>query len=317
MSVSNALRHPQDVRPATLKKVYEAVSSLGGEIPMPQQAAVKPVIAHRPRRRLRLMIDNVTKPLMHAPVYGRLLHGIVDEVAKQNFDLSITNLDSSTCLSFGSLDEEVDVLLLMGKWKSCSIPPRVPVVTFMSTEYPLAADYVGYNAQRVGELVAEHFHRKGIRSAVYVGPDDRPERHDSFLSAFARLDNTIKIRSHLVSPVFQVKDGLQIISRETVEKLAIEITSAPLEAVFCFSDCLAASLRNACFERDHQWKAKIWAGCNNDPDLSLMLGRDSVSVEICAEQIGRLAAQRAVEIARKPGQPKQKLFLEPYIVLGA
>lgn len=313
MSVSNALRHPQEVRPATLEKVHKAVRALGGEIADSQQAAAKPVIAPRPYRRLRFMTGNIPAAVMGTPIYGRVFQGSIEEAGKQDFEIITMNLDSPEHLSSGAFDENVDALIMMGKWPSSLTPLKVPVVTMMSTALPFANDYIGYNRQAVGRLVAEHFHRQGIRSAVYVGPDDY-DRATSFVDDFRALNRKATVQSHFVDSPYRIVEGKQSIDREEIEQLALKLTTKPPQAVFCHSDELAAVLRNACIEKSHQWKETIWAGCNNDPQWRHLLGRNAATVEICATEIGRLAVRRAVEIARRPGQPKQKILLEPYLV---
>jgi hypothetical protein len=59
MSVSNALRHPNEVRPSTLNKVQNAIIVLGGEIPQPHRVAMKRVVSHRPHRRIRFITGNI------------------------------------------------------------------------------------------------------------------------------------------------------------------------------------------------------------------------------------------------------------------
>ena len=314
MSVSNALRRPARVRPATLEKVRKAIQELGGEIAEPQQASVKPVIAHRPHRRLRFITGNIPPAVMGTPVYGRVFQGLIAEAGEQHFEISVTNLDCSEHLISGSFDEKVDVLIMMGTWPSSLAPLKVPVVSILSTVLPFATDYVGYNRKTVGRLIAGHFHRQGFRSVIYVGPNDH-DRGTSFMDAFRDLDPKAEVQSHFVDAPYRIAEGKQTIDRVAMRQLAEELTVKPPQAVFCHSDELAAGLRHACIEKSHRWKETIWAGCNNDPQWYTLLGRNAVTVEICAEEIGRLAVRRAVEIARKPGQTKQTVLLEPYLVL--
>lgn len=314
MSVSNAIRRPEGVRPATLEKVRKAIQDLGGEIAEPQQASMKPVISHRPHRRLRFITGNIPSAVMETPVYGRVFQGLIEEAGEQNFEISVTNLDSPERLASGSFDENVDILILMGKWSSSLAPLKVPVVSMLSAELPFATDYVGYKQETVGRLIAGHFHRRGLRTVAYVGPHDH-HRSTSFMNAFRVLDSEATVQSHFVDSPYQITGGKQSIDREVLEQLAEELTAKPPQGLFCHSDELAASLRHACIEKGHRWKETIWAGCNNDPHWRTLLGRNAVTVEICAAEIGRLAVRRAVEIARKPGQTKQTVLLEPYLVL--
>ena len=313
MSVSNALRHPNEVRPSTLNKVQNAIIVLGGEIPQPHRVAMKRVVSHRPHRRIRFITGNIPLAVRETPVYGRVFQGAVDEAGKLNFDVSFTNLDQAEYLTSRMLDENVDGLILMGNWTSCPVEPKVPVVTLMSTVFPYLGDYVGYRREGVGELIAEWFFKKGIRSAVYVGPEDH-ERSSAFIKTFRRLSRRVNVSAQFVDAPYKIIEGKQVIDREFMEKLAVEMGSNPPEAVFGHSDELTAIFRNICVEQSHQWTKTAWAGCNNDPQWRNLLGRNGVTVEIHAMEIGRLAVRRAVEIARNPGQPKQKLLLEPHLI---
>jgi DNA-binding LacI/PurR family transcriptional regulator len=201
----------------------------------------------------------------------------------------------------------------MGQWSACPAEPKVPVVSLMSTVYPFPADHVGYNRRSVGRLIAEHLHRQGITDAAYVGPDDR-DRGSSFRDTFRKLNRKAKVQSHLVEAPYRIVEGLQVIDRTALRRTADKMNAQPPEAVFCHSDDMTAELRSICLEKSSRWANTLWAGCNNDPQWRQLLGHRSVTVEICAAEIGRLAVRRAVEIARHPGQSKQTLLVEPYLV---
>jgi len=318
MSVSNALRRPGEVRKETLGKVHRAIEALGGELPGPRRPTDRPVAAHRPFHRLRLITCGLPQGVREAPVYNRLIQSMIGESGRLNFDLSLTNLSEPNEVPLARLQEGVDVLLLMGKnWDKLQDLEGVdgrPAITLTRARLRIPTDHVGYSEDSVGRIVADHLSRRNVRHAAYVG-EGTSIRGEPFRHAFLSGGGACRCTVHGSPHIYRILGNAQSNDREEIERILEGLLEDPPEAIFCHSDQLAASLRKAILLKAPERLAKIhWVGCNNDPPWRSMLGPEAFTIELGMKKIGQLAVERAVEIARNPGGMQQRLVVEPFLV---
>jgi LacI family transcriptional regulator len=314
MSVSNCLRQPARVRRETLEKVNMAVRALGGEIANPTRPSFRRLVAHRPFHRLRFIAFGVPKAVQEAPVYNRLIQSVIHEAGRLGFDISFNNLSEPGELDSGRLQDGIDALLLMGNGTINAPSTSCPVITLLSFEAPFSTDHVGYAKESVGKLVALHFLERKIRHAAYVGLGTGV-RSGSFREAFIGGSRKRRCSIYGSPDFYQISNNEQLVNQDEIKRVSEALLADLPEAIFAHSDQLAVSLRDAMQRKSRKHCESVhWVGCNNDPPWRSMLGTGSCTVELGMKEIGRLAVERAVEVARHPGGMQQRLLIEPFLV---
>lgn len=318
MSVSNVLRHPEQVRKETLEKVHRAIRELGGTLPelSPMTSSGKrQVVTHRPHRRLRFISAGMSRAVQEAPIYSRLFQTLIVVAAEMDFDLSFTNLSKPIELLDSRFCENTDAIFLMGDWSAITQLPPVPVISLMSTKVTFLHDYFGYNRLAVGELAAEHLIKQGRRHVAYIGPDDQ-DRHSSFTKRI-RVEKKIKCKKIIIPGPYKITQGTQRIDLprlvEAIEKL--KATGYPLDGVFAHSDQMSIALRDALRDVGIVLDSFHMVGCNNDQQWLDMWGARAVSIELGVREIGRLAVARAVELAKVPNSSKMTVLVQPQLAM--
>lgn len=319
MSVSNVLRHPEQVRKETLEKVHGAIRKLGGTLPELSpitSSGKRQVVTHRPHRRLRFISAGMSRAVQEAPIYNRLFQTLILVAAEMDFDLSFANLSKPIELVDSRFCENTDALLLMGDWSAVSQLPSVPVITLMSSSVSFPHDHVGYNRLAVGEIAAEYLIKKGCQHVAYFGPNHL-DRCSSFIQR-VRQEKRIKQMKYIIPGPYKISQGSQRIDlsrvAEAVEKL--QASGYPLDGVFAHSDQMNIALRDALRDVGIVLDPSCMVGCNNDQQWLDLWGSQAVSVELGVQEMGRLAISRAVELAKAPNSPKMTVLVQPQLALN-
>ena len=313
MSVSNVLRTPDRVRPATLAKVHQAIRKLGGQLPEEASNRERPIITHRPHHRIRFLTANIAAPIRETAVYSRLFQSAIAAADEAGFDLSFSNLDKAVPLDQRRYSEGVDGLLLMGDWSVITKAPPVPAITLMSTKRSFRSHHIGYRRLSVGELAAEVFVERGFKQVAYIGPDDT-DRHEGFQRKLEL--NGIECQRILVPGPYQLERGQQTVDTKRISKAVVALVKQGLpEGVFLHSDEVAVAFRTSLLQKiPSSAHPPLLIGCNNDAPFASLIGPGNLTIDIGVEEIARLAVGRIREITKDPLLPLQRTEVEPRII---
>lgn len=294
ITVSRALNTPDQVSPATLEKVREAVRVTG---------YVPNLMAGGLRSSRSRMVAAVV-PTLSGPVFLETIQSLTEALAARGYQLMLGQSGYGGSREDDLLDAIIgrrpDGIVLTGILHSTEGRKRllasgIPVVeTWDLTPTPIDM-LVGFSHERLGEAVCEFLHRRGRRRPVLVfGNDERARRRRiGFERAAQRLglawaDGAVP--AHLVSAPTTLASGRA--------GLAAMLQAHPtLDAVFCSSDLQALGVLTEARVRGLAVPGDLAVVGMGDLSFAADLDPALTTVRIDGTAIGRMAATFIVDRA--------------------
>lgn len=241
MTVSRALRRPEQVAPATLRAVQRAVARLG-YLPNGSAAALA---SSRSR-----VVGAVVPTLMNS-VYASTVHGLSSVLRPAGYELMIgdsgydAGAEASLVRSF--LGRRVDALVLTGVSHGDEVHALLarhplPVVEIWDlTDTPIDR-VVGFSNVAAGLAAGRHLAARGRARWAFVGTPARAEdRSGKRLQGLRQAAREARVPAPLAA---WVTDGMSAVQgRDAVAAL---LSAHPeVDAVFCANDALATGALRA------------------------------------------------------------------------
>ncbi len=315
MTVSNVLRGTRNVRAETQERVKSAIRELGGTLSLDEQNTNSPVVSHRPFRRLRLITRGTPKSMRDARVYHSLFQNLIMEAAEADYEIVCHNYDDVTDLEMNRFHDQTDAIFVMGQWADIEQPPKVPVISLMSTSTWFVHHHVGYQKEKVGALAARHLLRQGCRSMAYLGPDF-VLRRQSFRDTIRTLSDAV-YQDRVVADAYFFEDTMRINYPSVRQAVQNALKQAPdLDGIFTFDDTIAMAVKDSLHSLGYGNRNIALVGCNNDPGAVDILGNRSATIDLSLHEMARIAINRAIDCVKNPGQQGQTVLVEPKLVLA-
>jgi LacI family gluconate utilization system Gnt-I transcriptional repressor len=287
MTVSRALRHPEQVAPATLRAVQQAVVRLGY---LPHGSA-SALASSRSR-----VVAAIVPTLMHS-VYASTVQGLSAALRPAGYELMIGDsgydpaVEASLVRSF--LGRRVDALVLTGvehadDTRALLARHPVPVVEIWDlTDTPIDR-VVGFSNVAAGVAAGRHLAGRGRRRWAFLGTPGRSEgRSGKRLRGFRQAAREAGVPAPAIAPV---ADGMS--AAEAREATAALLAERPdVDALFCANDALAIGALRAA--RDLGWPVpqRLAVVGFGDFDVAAQTQPALTTLRIPGPAIGRRAAQ--------------------------
>jgi len=291
MTVSRALRHPEQVAPVTLEAVQRAVARLGY---LPHGTA-SALASSRSR-----IVAAIVPTLMNS-VYASTVHGLSSVLRPAGYELMIgdsgydTEVEAALVRSF--LGRRVDALVLTGvdhgpQTRTLLARHEVPVVEIWDLTTRPIDMVVGFSNVSAGREAGRFLATRGRRRWGFVGTP--PQRADRSGKRLQGLRDAAR-QAGLPAPVaMYVADGMSATEgRDAVGRL---LAAHPgLEALFCANDALATAALRACADAGRRVPDSLAVLGFGDFDVAAHTVPALSTVRIPGEAIGVRAAHALLE----------------------
>jgi LacI family gluconate utilization system Gnt-I transcriptional repressor len=291
MTVSRALRHPEQVAAATLDAVRSAVARLGY---LPHGTA-SALASSRSR-----IVAAIVPTLMNS-VYASTVHGLSAVLRPAGYELMIgdsgydAEVEAALVRSF--LGRRVDALVLTGvdhgaQTRALLERHEVPIVEIWDLTTRPIDMVVGFSNVAAGREAGRFLASRGRRRWGFVGtPVQRADRSGKRLQG---LRDAAREAGLPAPAAMYVDDGMSATEgREAVGRLLAEHPG--LDALFCANDALATAALRACADAGRSVPGSLAVLGFGDFDVAAHTVPALSTVRIPGEAIGERAAQALLE----------------------
>lgn len=293
-TVSRVINDASSVRPATRKRVEDAIDTLN----FVPSAAARAINSGRTR-----IVGALVPTLDHA-IYSRFLDALEQGLAVHGLSLVVATTDEESQRELdrakGLLDLGVEGFIVSGVTHSAEFEALVakrdlPVVvtSYYDPDYLLPT--VGYDNWAVGKMALTHLAAQGYeRVAVLHGPSDSNDR------TRARLKG---VRRAATGPLTVRACSLRMESAAAAVRDVFN-TDPKIDAVLCLSDVLAQGALFECLRMGLRVPDDIAIMGVDDLPTSAHVAPGLTTVHLPVRQMGQHAAEALaqwVETGRRPG----------------
>jgi LacI family gluconate utilization system Gnt-I transcriptional repressor len=304
MTVSRALRRPEQVAPATLRAVQRAVAALGY---LPHGSA-SALASSRTR-----VVAAIVPTLMNS-VYSSTVHGLSSVLRPAGYELMIgdSGYDPAveTALVRSFLGRRVDALVLTGvvhgaETRMLLARHRLPVVEIWDLTTKPIDMVVGFSNVAAGRAAGHFLASRGRRRWGFVGTaPDREDRSGKRLKGLREAARAAGVAAPLTA---YVSDGMSAAAGYDAAR-ALLARHAGVDAIFCANDALATAALRAVADAGQAVPDDVAVLGFGDFDVAAHTRPALSTIRIPGDAIGRGAAQALV--ARLDGQPSGDATLE-------
>jgi len=305
----------------TRQAVMETVNQLG-YVPRPGGRPRGPKTAPGCTNMIALVIPGYSRAVLNAPVYMDVLHGVEASLAEAGKTMVLRHLLPEALASAELLPQKVDGVVMFGSSRDEHLIRRLrgtPCVQVMSAIEPEGLmDHVTYANARIGALAANYLLSRNHRHAAFVVSGRSisfDERGEVFKRAMAAGGGTC----------LEFEDGALLDSsgdfmqanpehmRVLVDRL---LAGNPRPtAVFLAADTLVPGFYAELQRRGVKpGKDLDVIGCNNERILLASLSPRPATIDIHAEQVGRMAVERLLWRLDHPREARMTVALDPTLV---
>jgi len=287
-TVSRAYAAPDQVKEATLKRIYEAAAS----IDYTPNAVARAMITRRTET-IGFIICDKQKPLISNPFYSPIIETVADGVARRGYGLFIaSDSDISLPSSRMMMEKNVDGVILASQiapemirsFKSRGIPvvllnnlavPEEEIVSVINDDYRGAAEAVEH-------LIRRGHRRIGMISGLY-SPFLCARRHQAYLDTLAGHGI-----SHEAGIDLEVEPSPGKIF-EGVGKI-LALPEKPT-ALFCNSDVVAVSVMKGLLRAGISIPGDMAVVGYDNSEYCQVIEPELTSVHVDKEAMGRIALE--------------------------
>lgn len=291
-TVSRAISNPDLVKQATLRKIRQVASTLG-YVP---DAKARALVSGRSNS------VGVVVPTLDSPIFSKALQAMQKELSKEGYQLLVSSHDYDhglESLAVQSLmGQGVDGLILVGAerppkfWKLIDSVPTV--LTWCAME---GLDSICVDNHKAGQLVADHLLDLGHRSfGVILGSTANNDRQKLRLEG---VRQAIENRGGTLSQACIMEQHISISGGRTGCRRLLSLAKAPT-AIIGLIDMLAAGAMIEAQSQGIAIPSQLSIAGIDNLEFSEHISPSLTTVHIPADHIGRLAAQRILEILNSP-----------------
>lgn len=327
-TVSRVLNNSPGVRPQTIQQVREALQS----VPYNHSAMRRgPRLGKRAARRTGnigiFILGETRETWFKFPFFSGVVSGVTRAVTERGQHAVIEEILDSVEMSPAIRKGEIDGALVFVSSAADpkmfeSLQARVPVVRIMGEELPAAAtDQVGSDNLAIGRAAYEYLAAAGCKNIAYV--TTRAD-HQIFLLRAIGMLITAERMGHpaptaMVAgiPRFGGMAGLPLKQCESLQSLAdclAEMNPRP-DGLFISQDVETIGLYPMLAHHGIRPGRDITiVSCNNEQSALAMLSPRPASIDLNADQIGRLAVGRLMNRIARPHEASLRLLVAPKLI---
>jgi len=305
MTVSRALRRPEQVSPATLSAVQRAVAQLGY---LPDSAA-SALATGRSR-----IVAAILPTLMNS-VYASTVHGLASVLRGAGYELMIGDsgydLSTEAALVRSFLGRRVDALVLTGvehDEATLALLARheVPVVEMWDLTTRPIDMVVGFSNVSAGREAGRFFAAQGRRRWAFLGSS--PQREGRSGKRLRGLNEAARA-ARVPAPVTAfVEDGMSPAAGYAAVKSLLKARPLP-DALFCANDALATAALRAIADQGIAVPAAVAVLGFGDFDVAAHTSPALTTIRIPGREIGERAAGALLAPLDGDGRPTLRVDL--------
>jgi len=330
-TVSRVLNGHASVSADSARRVHEVVSSMNYK-KLRQRTGVSEV---RPLegKSVAIVLLGMDRSLEALPAVASAIQGAEKMLSDSGATVLLANVPDLTQVPALLRRERIDGILIKGAMQgdlhlACAREllqtlESLPAVWFLGRPPGFSGDAVSPNDLQAGEMAARHLFERGHRNVAFLSPKPDHQlmriRQMSFewharargMSVRTYLGQTNK-RNEFFLQAVQTVDRVQ----DLVDRLLADRDRAT--AVFVPADNVAVLVYRALAARGLQAGRDLSViSCNHERPLVAGLFPSLVTVDIHADEIGRLAVQHlATRIRQRDDKLPTELFVEPDLIEG-
>ncbi len=315
VTVSKVLRDHPDIAAETRRRVLKRMRELNYQ----PNFAARALVTGRTST-----LGLVVPDLLH-PFFAEIAKTISLETRRRGYSLFISSSDEDPDLEMQEIRQllarRVDVILIASAQRSLDFfrtieEHKSPYILIDRRFSGLEANFVGVDDEAVGSLATTHLIEQGCKRIAHIrGPEVSTAlgRLEGYRRAL--LSQGLKVQpSHIASLGTSGDHRGERGGYEAAKKLLS--TEPRPDGIFCFNDPSALGAMRAILDAGLRIPEDVAVvGCGN-LSYSDFLRVPLSSVDQGSEEIGKLAAELALKIARKkePSKPKTELVTPRVIV---
>lgn len=315
-SASRALSIPDQVKPATLAKVRQAVSQLG----YVRNGAAQALASRRTR-----MVATIY-PTLSNPIFSVAIHELQQTLWESGYQLLVASHEYEPHREIDLLrtivERGVDALVLVGTDHSSEVfelarqyaLPYVMTWSIDGSHYPHCIGFSYYDAAfDLASLVVKKGHRRIALCNGFEGSNERARSRAAGTRAALKAAGLALDPSFVTEQPFNFEGG-----REAVRRFMAEAT--PPTALICGTDLQAIGAIDECRRRGIRVPEDLSITGFDDIEHAAIVVPPLTTVKVPTEDIGVLAARRVVALLEGQAVPPAKPLETTVIVresLGA
>lgn len=192
--------------------------------------------------------------------------------------------------------------------------PRAPYI-LVDRNFPhLAANFVGINDYRAGEIATEHLLQLGRKRVAHIAGKGIQTSKDRLLGyRAALLQHNLKLGEEYVILSDNIEEEGDAVGYRSMREL-LSLREPP-DGVFCYNDLAATGAMHAASEAGFRIPGDIaFVGCGN-VSYSRYLRHPLTSIDQSIADLGRIAGEMALDLDQNKDQPPRTVALEPRLIV--
>jgi len=328
-TVSRVLNGDPSVSTEVRQRVRDAVETLGyTRLRSRGRAATQSPLKGR---NIGLVMLGMDRSLVDLPSVAAAIHGVEAALKELGANLLLVDIPRADHLPSALARNRIDGLLLKGALQGGLLQngdpallgrlSQIPTVWFLGKPIGAWGDVVQSDDRIVGQLAAEHLHRKGHRRLAFLSPKPGQTTFAQRQAAFewharqmgAEVVSVLGEDSIWKLPLLPV-DAVEDVDGLVERLLALR---NPCTAAFVPGDAVAAMVYRALAKRNLQVGRDLsLISCNNEGTLLTGLYPTLTTIDIHAESIGRRAVDQLIWRLNHRDEPMNDIAVEPTLRIG-
>jgi len=315
VTVSKVLRGNADIGDKTRQRVLKRMKELNYQPNMMARG-----LASGRSYTVGLVVPDLVHPFFAE--FAKSLGGVLRRsnraliLASSEEDPEVERHEIRTLLSRG-----VDVLLIASCQKSPRnfhevVDNRTPILLFDRNFPHMAAHFVGSDDVKVGEMATNHLIGIGRKRIAHIGGNNTSPSFDrlrGYRNALA--ESEILAHESYVIVRERVEESGDRVGFQAMQEL-LKLEPRP-DAVFCYNDLTAVGAIDATMQAGLRVPEDIaFIGCGNLRYANYLRVPLS-SIDQGTTELGRIAAEYALEISAKPDQTPKSVFVPATLIARA
>jgi LacI family transcriptional regulator len=314
VTVSRALRDRPDIAKETKAKILDRVKQLN----------YRPNLMARSLVTGRSSLVGLVVPDLIHPFFTEIAKALAAALRKKDYFLIVSSTESEPQLEQDEIEHMLAHHLDCFVVASCMKDPKslrripdagVPLVLVDRSFPGFAANFVGVNDYRAGELAAAHLIAQGCRRIAHIrGPMTKVgnNRAEGYRDALAKHGVAVPEKYMVACGEASDSDGETRGKRAMEEILALRPRP---DGIFCFNDTVAVGAMVRAIEAGLRIpKDLAIVGCGNfhySPKLRVPLS----SVDQKSKEIGERTARMIASLLERPAARPRTVILEPELIV--
>lgn len=306
-TVSRALNNSKEISDKTRKRILKTCEEMG-YVP---NASARNLILNRTNM-IGLVIPDIGNQY-----YAYVSKGVSSYVQKEGYGLVLCNSDRDRVnerkyLQF-LMERRVDGIILIPQISNRTDLKlnlaQIPIVLADNLIQDLNVSYVGNDNYFGARKIISHMIKQGYKRIGAILGSSESSASNERLQAY----NDVLLQNGVIPD-----PEIQINSNATYEdgfRLTGALLAMGVDAIFCINDTVAMGVMKYCYQKGVQIPGDIGIAGYDDIEQAQMLSIPLTTVHQRKYKLGEIAAKLLIEEIRDPDSPKQKVILQPELVI--